>query len=260
MNWCRFLENDQAVYGVVDGDVVRVASDSPFAGGEPGDDTRPLDDVKLLLPCVPPTFYAAGANYRAHLAWAAQALGGSGNAPPRADIGYRANNGLVAQGEAIVIPVDATGPVQVEGELVAVIGRTVKGLTRENALDCVLGYTIGNDVSERTWQRGDRTLWRAKNTDTFNPMGPWITPGLDPEALTVITRINGEEASRYFTKDMIFSLVDFLVETTKYVTIYAGDVMWMGCDGATPDIVPGDVVEIEIPGIGTLRNPVEGSR
>ena len=257
MNWCRFLENGQAVYGIVDGDVVRVASDSPFAGGEPGDDTRPLEDVKLLLPCVPPTFYAAGANYRAHLAWAAQALGGSGNAPPRADIGYRANNGLVAQDEAIVIPGDATGPVQVEGELVAVIGRTVKGLTRENALDCVLGYTIGNDVSERTWQRGDRTLWRAKNTDTFNPMGPWITPGLDPEALTVITRINGEEASRYFTKDMIFSLVDFLVETTKYVTIYAGDVMWMGCDGATPDIVPGDVVEIEIPGIGTLRNPVE---
>ena len=258
MNWCRFLENDQAVYGVVDGDVVRVASGSPFDGGEPGDDTRPLEDVKLLLPCVPPTFYAAGANYRAHLAWAAQALGGSGNAPPRADIGYRANNGLVAQDEAIVIPRDATGPVQVEGELVAVIGRTVKGLTRENALDCVLGYTIGNDVSERTWQRGDRTLWRAKNTDTFNPMGPWITPGLDSEALTVITRINGEEASRYFTKDMIFSLVDFLVETTKYVTIYAGDVMWMGCDGATPDIVPGDVVEIEIPGIGTLRNPVEG--
>ena len=257
MNWCRFLENDQAVYGVVDGDVVRVATGSPFAGGEPGDDTRPLEDVKLLLPCVPLTFYAAGANYRAHLAWAAQALGGSGNAPPRADIGYRANNGLVAQDEAIVIPRDATGPVQVEGELVAVIGRTVKGLTRENALDCVLGYTIGNDVSERTWQRGDRTLWRAKNTDTFNPMGPWITPGLDPEALTVITRINGEEASRYYTKDMIFSLVDFLVETTKYVTIYAGDVMWMGCDGATPNIVPGDVVEIEIPGIGTLRNPVE---
>ena len=257
MNWCRFLENDQAVYGVVDGDVVRVASGSPFDGGEPGDDTRPLEDVKLLLPCVPPTFYAAGANYRAHLAWAAQALGGSGNAPPRADIGYRANNGLVAQDEAIVIPRDATGPVQVEGELVAVIGRTVKGLTRENALDCVLGYTIGNDVSERTWQRGDRTLWRAKNTDTFNPMGPWITPGLDSEALTVITRINGEEASRYFTKDMIFSLLDFLVETTKYVTIYAGDVMWMGCDGATPDIAPGDVVEIEIPGIGTLRNPVE---
>ena len=258
MHWCRFLEDGQAVYGVVDGGVVRAATGSPFAGGEPGVGARPLSDVKLLVPCVPPTFYAAGANYRAHLAWTAENLGGSGKAPPRADIGYRANNGLAAHGEHIVIPRDATGPVQVEGELVAVIGRPVKGLMRENALDCVLGYTIGNDVSERTWQSGDRTLWRAKNTDTFNPMGPWITPDLDPMALEVITRINGAEASRYSTRDMIFSLVDFLVETTKYVTLYAGDVMWMGCDGATPDIAPGDVVEIEIPGIGTLRNPVAG--
>ena len=258
MHWCRFLNGDEAVYGEVDGDTVRVISGSPFSGGVATDDARPLSEVKLLIPCVPPTFYAAGANYRAHLAWAAQTLGGSGQPPLRADIGYRANNGLVAQDKAIVIPRDAGGPVQVEGELVAVIGRTVKGLTRENALDCVLGYTIGNDVSERTWQRGDRTLWRAKNTDTFAPMGPWITPGLDPEGLEVITRINGVEASRYYTKDMIYSLVDFLVETTKYVTLYTGDVMWMGCDGATPDIVPGDVVEIEIPGIGTLRNPVEG--
>ena len=259
MHWCRIWDGDDAVYGVVDDGLVRIATASPFAGGGPGDETRPLADVKLLVPCVPPTFYAAGANYRAHLAWAAQALGGSGTPPPRADIGYRANNGLVAQDEPIVIPSDATGPVQAEGELVAVIGRTVKGLTRENALDCVLGYTIGNDVSERTWQRGDRTLWRAKNTDTFAPMGPWITPGLDPMALEVITRVNGVEASRYYTKDMIHSLVDFLVETTKYVTLYAGDVMWLGCDGATPDIAPGDVVEIEIPGIGTLRNPVEGA-
>ena len=258
MHWCRFRDVDGATYGVVEGDTVRAMSGSPFDGGEPGDETRPLAGVKLLIPCVPPTFYAAGANYRAHLAWAAQALGGSGAAPPRADIGYRAANSLIAHDDAIVIPRDATGPVQVEGELAAVIGRTAKGLTRENALDCVLGYTIGNDVSERTWQRGDRTLWRAKNTDTFNPMGPWITPGLDPEALTVITRINGEEASRYSTGDAIYSLVDFLVETTRYVTLYAGDVMWLGCDGATPNIVPGDVVEIEIPGIGTLRNPVEG--
>ena len=258
MHWCRFLDDGQAVYGVVDGDTVRVATGSPFDGGVASGDTRALADVKLLIPCVPPTFYAAGMNYRAHLAWAAATLGGSGAAPPRADIGYRAVNSLIAHNEDIVIPRDATGPVQVEGELAAVIRLTAKGLTRENALGCVLGYTIGNDVSERTWQRGDRTLWRAKNTDTFNPMGPWVTPGLDPEALTVITRINGEEASRYSTGDAIYSLVDFLVETTKYVTLYPGDVMWLGCDGATPDIAPGDVVEIEIPGIGVLRNPVVG--
>ena len=258
MNWCRYQAGDQVVYGVVDGETVRAATGSPFEGGVAGGATQALADVSLRIPCVPPTFYAAGANYRAHLAWAAKNLGGSGKAPPRADIGYRANNGLVAHGESIVIPRDSSGVVQVEGELVAVIGKTVKHLTRENALDCVLGYTIGNDVSERTWQAGDRTLWRAKNTDTFNPMGPWITTNLDPEGLEVITKINGTEASRYHTVDMIYSVVDFLVETTKYVTLHAGDVMWMGCDGATPVIKPGDVVEIEIPGIGVLRNPVAG--
>jgi 2-keto-4-pentenoate hydratase/2-oxohepta-3-ene-1,7-dioic acid hydratase in catechol pathway len=258
MNWCRYQAGEQVVYGIIDGDTVRAATASPFDGGVATGEPQPLTNVRLRLPCIPPTFYAAGANYRAHLAWAAENLGGSGKAPLRADIGYRANNSIVAHGENIVIPRDSSAVVQVEGELAAVIGKTVKHLTRENALDCVLGYTIGNDVSERTWQSGDRTLWRAKNTDTFNPMGPWITPGLDPEALEVTTRINGVESSRYKTKDMIFSLVDFLVETTKYVTLYAGDVMWMGCDGATPVIKAGDVVEIEIPEIGVLRNPVVG--
>ena len=97
--------------------------------------------MKLLIPLRATDLLRAGANYRAHLAWAAQALGGSGAAPPRADIGYRAVNSLIAHDDAIVIPRDATGPVQVEGELAAVIGRAAKGLMRENALDCVLGYT-----------------------------------------------------------------------------------------------------------------------
>ena len=104
MHWCRFLDGDEAVYGLVDGDTVRVATASPFDGGGPGDETRLLAEVKLLIPCLPPTFYAAGANYRAHLAWAAANLGGSGAAPPRADIGYRAVNSLIPHGEAIVIP------------------------------------------------------------------------------------------------------------------------------------------------------------
>ena len=258
MNWCRYRVGEKVVDGIIEDDIVWEATESPFEGGVATGERQLLSHVSLCLPCIPANFYAAGANYRGHLAWAADNLGGNGKEPSRADIGYRANNSLVAQGEHITIPRDSSGLVQAEGELVAVIGKTVKHLTRRNALDFVLGYTIGNDVSERTWQSSDRTLWRAKNTDTFNPMGPWITPGLDPEALEVTTRINGVEVSHYHTKDMIFSLIDFLVETTKYVTLYAGDVMWMGCDGATPVIKSGDVVEIEIPEIGVLRNPVVG--
>ena len=96
-----------------------------------------------------------------------------------------------------VLPKDATDQVQYEGELVAVIGKRCKRVSEAEALDCVFGYTIGNDVSERTWQRGDRTFWRGKNTDTFKPMGPWIVTGLDPDALRVTIRLNGREMFSY---------------------------------------------------------------
>ena len=149
--------------------------------------------MKLLVPVVPPTFYAAGLNYAEHVREAAEKIGQKPNLPTQADIGYRANNALIAHGEAIVIPKDATDQVQYEGELVAVIGRKCKHLTRDNALSAVLGYTIGNDVSERTWQKSDRTLWRAKNTDTFKPMGPWIETNVELEDLVTKVRLNGKE-------------------------------------------------------------------
>ncbi len=109
--------------------------------------------MKLLVPVIPPTFYAAGLNYAEHVREAAEKIGLKVELPKQADAGYRANNALIAHGENIVIPKDATDQVQYEGELVAVIGRKCQHLTRDNALSAVLGYTIGNDVSERTWQK-----------------------------------------------------------------------------------------------------------
>ena len=146
------------------------------------------------MPVVPPTFYAAGMNYPEHVREVAEKVGQKPNLPTQADVeGYRANNALIAQGETIVIPADATDQVQYEGELVVVIGQTCKNLTRENALSAVLGYTIGNDVSERSWQKADRTLWRAKNCDTFKPMGPWIETDVKLEDLVTTIRLNGEQ-------------------------------------------------------------------
>ena len=138
------------------------------------------------------------------------------------------------------------------------IGRKCKHLTRENALSAVLGYTIGNDVSERTWQKADRTLWRAKNTDTFKPMGPWIETNVKLEDLVTKVRLNGEEVSVFPTNHMVFGVVDFLVAMTKYLTLYPGDVLWMGTEGATQNMKHGDVCEVEISSIGTLRNPSFG--
>ena len=146
--------------------------------------------------------------------------------------------------------------MQYEGELVAVIGRKCRHLTRDNALSAVLGYTIGNDVSERTWQKSDRTLWRAKNTDTFKPMGPWIETNVKLDDLVTKVRLNGKELIAFQTNHMVFGVVDFLVAMTTYLTLYPGDVLWMGTEGATANMKHGDVCEIEISGIGTLRNPV----
>ena len=144
--------------------------------------------------------------------------------------------------------------VQYEGELAVVIGKRTRHVSEAEALSCVLGYTIGNDVSERTWQKSDRTLWRAKNTDTFKPMGPWIETDVDLDKMETVIRVNGKETGRFRTNEMIFGVVPFLVELTKYFTLSPGDVIWMGTDGASPDLKDGDVVEIDITGIGTLRN------
>jgi 2-keto-4-pentenoate hydratase/2-oxohepta-3-ene-1,7-dioic acid hydratase in catechol pathway len=256
MRWARFEQNGTAVYGVVEGDEVIPVRGSPFDGWERTSTRLKLSDVKLLVPVVPPTFYAAGLNYAEHVREAAEKLGLKVQLPTQADTGYRANNALIASGEDIVIPKDATELVQYEGELVAVIGRTCKHLTRENALSAVLGYTIGNDVSERTWQKSDRTLWRAKNTDTFKPMGPWIETDVNLERLVTKVRLNGKELIAFETNRMVFGVVDFLVSMTRYLTLYPGDVLWMGTEGATANMKHGDVCEVEITGIGTLRNPV----
>jgi 2-keto-4-pentenoate hydratase/2-oxohepta-3-ene-1,7-dioic acid hydratase in catechol pathway len=256
MRWARFDQDGTPSYGVVEGDEIIPVRGSPFELWERTATRLPLASVKLLVPVVPPTFYAAGMNYPEHVREIAEKVGQKPNLPTQADAGYRANNALIAHGEPVVIPKDATDQVQYEGELVAVIGRKCKHLTRDNALSAVLGYTIGNDVSERTWQKIDRTLWRAKNTDTFKPMGPWIETNLKLEELVTKVRLNGEQLIAFPTNSMIFGVVDFLVSMTKYLTLYPGDVLWMGTEGATANMKHGDICEIEISGIGTLRNPV----
>ncbi len=256
MRWARYDDAGTPAYAVVEGDELMPVRGSPFTTWERTATKLPLAQAKLLPPVIPPTFYACGMNYAGHVREVAAKTGQAPNLPTQPDIGYRANNALIAHGDPIVIPADATDKVQYEGELVVVIGRKCKHLTREDALSAVLGYSIGNDVSERTWQRSDRTLWRAKNTDTFKPMGPWIETNLQLNDLVTKVRLNGNELIEFRTNDMVFGVVDFLVAMTKYLTLYPGDVVWMGTEGATADMKHGDTCEIEITGIGTLRNPV----
>jgi 2-keto-4-pentenoate hydratase/2-oxohepta-3-ene-1,7-dioic acid hydratase in catechol pathway len=260
VRWCRFEAEGRSAHGIVEGDTVTEVTGSPFEAYARTATTRVLRQVKLLVPVIPPTFYAAGVNFREHVTEMAQRRGVKPEFPPQADVGYRANSALVASEEPIVIPRDATEQVQYEGELVVVMGKRCKRVPEAQALDYVFGYTIGNDVSERTWQRGDRTLWRGKNSDTFKPMGPWIVTGLDPDTLRVTVRLNGREMFSYAVKDAIFGVRQFISRMSQYLTLHPGDVLWMGTDGATENMKDGDLVEVEIPGIGVLRNPVVRER
>ncbi|WP_416898014.1 MAG: fumarylacetoacetate hydrolase family protein [Minwuia sp.] len=256
MRWGRYTADGNETYGLIEGDTLADVEGSPFGQWTRTGATRELAETRLLAPVMPRTFYAAGLNYAEHVMAVANERGETPSLPEAADIGYRAINSISGPGDAIVIPADAGEEIQYEAELVAVIGRQAKHLTAENCLDCVLGYTIGNDVSERGWQRRDRTLWRAKNTDTFAPMGPWIETAFDLASAETVVRLNGRETIRFPTASTIFSLADFLVRMTRYVTLYPGDVIWLGTEGKSENMKAGDVCEIEITGIGTLSNPV----
>jgi 2-keto-4-pentenoate hydratase/2-oxohepta-3-ene-1,7-dioic acid hydratase in catechol pathway len=255
MRYVRFSKDNAVSYGVLNGDQIREIKAEPWTDTTPTGQSCALKDVRLEIPVVPRTFYCAGINYAAHIREMAHKRGVEPVFPDKADIGYRANNALIAHEEPVIIPAHAPPKINYEGELVVVIGKQAKHLTEANAMSCVFGYTIGNDVSERTWQRGDRTFWRGKNTDTFKPMGPWIETDVDLDAMETVIRVNGKEDLRFKTNDMIFGIPHYIAAMTKYLTLYPGDVIWMGTDGTSPDLVHGDVVEVELTGIGTLRNP-----
>ena len=255
MRWIHFSTPGSAsTYGILDGDRIREVRGTPFGDFEKTAQLHRLDDVSIEVPFIPRTFYAAGLNYVTHIREYAEQTGTTVNVPARAEIGYRAVNAIIAHNEAVVIPVDAT-QVEYEGEICVVIGRQAKHLSEADALSCVLGYTIGNDVSERVWQKSDRTFWRSKNTDTFKPMGPWIETDVDLDAAETTVRVNGEVKTHFHTNDMLFGIAHFIHAMTRYLTLYPGDVIWMGTDGKSPSLKAGDVVEVEISGIGALRNP-----
>lgn len=253
MRFMRFSAEGCSAYGLVEGDRVAELRGGLFDPPERTGRVFGLDAVRAEVPVMPRTFYAAGLNYTEHVIEMAQKRGEVPAIPAKPDMGYRAQSALIAHGEDVVIPRDAT-KVQYEGEIVAVVGRRAKHLSEAEALGCVFGYTIGNDVSERNWQKEDRTFWRSKNTDTFKPMGPWIETELDLDAAETTVRLNGTETLRFRTNHMLFGIARFISTMTRYLTLHPGDVIWMGTDGVSPDLVPGDTVEVGISGIGTLRN------
>jgi 2-keto-4-pentenoate hydratase/2-oxohepta-3-ene-1,7-dioic acid hydratase in catechol pathway len=260
MIWCRFENGGLISYGIVEGNTVVAVEGDPFSNYNITPEKFELHRVKLLVSVIPGTFYAIGSNYRGHVEEMAKANGTEPKFYKTPRVGYRANSALIGHDDDIIKPTDAGVRFEYEGELVAVLGKTAKNISSEQALDCIFGWTIGNDLTERDWQERDPTNLRAKNSDTFKPMGPWIVTGVDIRDMTTNVRLNGEIVHSFPTYNMLFKPGEVISHISRYNTLAPRDVVWLGTDQLPKQLIPGDMIEIEITGIGTLRNRVVAQR
>ncbi len=240
-------------YGLMeeDGRLLPLAS-SPFESLARAGAATHIEQVRLLAPIAPGSIFAAGLNYVQHAREVNLPL------PETPMFFMKPPSAVVGPGDSIVYPRQGQN-VHYEGELAVVIGKKARHLSEQDALSCVLGYTISNDVSERVIQFAEMkqgTLLLGKGFDTFCPLGPCIATDLDPDNLDLETRINGEIKQQTNTSDMRFSVAKLISYLSAAITLRPGDVIMTGTPFGVGPMKPGDTVEIEISGIGILRNRV----
>jgi len=247
VRYVRYATEDTVSYGIQDGDTIRQLSAAPYLGGTTTGASVELSNVRLLAPVEPANVYAVGYNYDSHR--------GDRVLPPHPPIFLKLPTSIIGPGADIVFPDGATD-VHYEAELVVVIGKTASKVSVEDASNYVFGITAGNDVSERNWQANDLQWFRAKATDTFGPLGPAIVTGLNYKDLLVQSRLNGKVMQSQRTRDHIHNvdaIVSFISQTS---TLHPGDVIYTGTPGSTTAMQPGDIIEIEVEGVGVLRNQI----
>lgn len=247
MRISRFITADNSTprFGAIDGGSIRAVS------GDGG--ATPLSEVQLLPLVAPSKIVCVGRNYREHAAELGNKM------PDEPLLFLKAPSAVIADGDTIELPPESQ-QVEHEGELGVVIGREARKLKDdEDPLDYVLGYTCVNDVTARDLQRKDVQFTRGKSFDTFCPVGPAIVDGLDPLNLTVMTRVNGVVKQNGRTADMAFSVPFLIRYIANVMTLYPGDLIATGTPAGVSKMNAGDVVEVEIDGIGVLRNTIGNS-
>lgn len=239
-------------WGVVDGDQVRGLPDGPFGSLEGGASIGSLDEVRLFAPAAPSKIVCVGRNYAAHAAEHGM------DVPKEPLLFLKPPSSVIAPGEPIVLP-ELSSQVEHECELALVVGRRCRAVAEENAWNCILGVTCGNDVTARDLQRADAQWTRGKGFDTFCPLGPWVVSDLSEEEvshLEVSCRVNGELRQQADTSRMVFSPAFLIAYITRVMTLEAGDVVMTGTPAGVSPLQPGDEVTVEIQNVGTLTNPV----
>ena len=250
MRLCRVEVGGASRWGRVEGETITLLSAAPWRDGRPLAGALPLAGARLLPPCEPTKIVCVGLNYKAHAEEQGKPL------PDEPLLFLKAPSALLAPGGDVVLPRQSQ-QVEYEGELALVIGRRASHVSTADALAHVLGYTCLDDVSARDIQKREKVYARAKGFDTFCPVGPWLETGIaDPQALTIELRVNGAVRQRGPTSDQIFPVAQVIAFVSEIMTLEPGDLITTGTPPGVGPLAPGDRVEVEIAGIGTLRHGV----
>jgi 2-keto-4-pentenoate hydratase/2-oxohepta-3-ene-1,7-dioic acid hydratase in catechol pathway len=254
MRIVRFIAQGRAKYGILDRNIIRGLRGSSFSHfqhlNSPSildGSTYTLDKVRLLPPCLPSKIVCLGLNYRSHIEEMKLPI------PSVPLIFLKPSTAVIGPDDKIVL-LPGWKRIDYEGELGVVIGKKAKDVPEEEAKEYILGYTCFNDVSDRHAQAADGQWTRAKGYDTFAPIGPWIETEAEPDNLKLETYLNGELRQSASTSDLIFEISKLINFISGVMTLLPGDVIATGTPSGVGPMKPGDVVEVRIEKIGTLKN------
>ena len=251
MRLVRFRFGDRIATGAIDAgsDDIRILRGTFFDDPIPTGEQVPLADVRLLAPVLPSKAVCVGKNYAAHAAEFGMEV------PDEPLLFLKPSTAIAGPGDPIqLLPISTR--VDYEGELAVVVGRLARHVRAEDAYRYILGFTCANDVTLRDLQKMDDQWARAKGFDGSCPLGPWVETELDPIDIRVETRLNGEIRQAAQTSDMVFGVAELIEYITEFMTLLPGDVLLTGTPEGVGRLSDGDVVEVEVEGIGTLSNPV----
>ncbi|WP_370618942.1 fumarylacetoacetate hydrolase family protein [Mumia qirimensis] len=258
MRIARFTTDEDPRFGIVgeaDGETViaAITGDPLYAGVQLTGEKIALDDVRLLAPVLPRSkVVGIGRNYAAHAA----ELGNEVPAEPL--VFLKPNTSVTGPGDPIIYP-DFTKELSYEGELAVVISRICKDVPAESAAQVIHGYTVANDVTARDLQKSDGQWSRAKGSDGFCPLGPWIETDLDPSDLRVTTTVGDRVVQDGRTSSMVVGVPALIAYVSSFMTLLPGDVILTGTPEGVGPMNPGDEVSVTVEGIGTLTNKVVSS-
>ncbi|MFH1398185.1 MAG: fumarylacetoacetate hydrolase family protein [Candidatus Omnitrophota bacterium] len=250
MRLARFIYKKQIKWGVIDKDYIRPLKDPPFDKIKPLKKKIFLSQVKLLAPAEPSKIILVGLNYKDHARELKMKL------PAEPVIFLKPPTALIGPGETIIYP-KGVKRLDFEAELALVIKKIARNIALQKASEYILGYTCLNDVTARDLQKKDIQWSRAKSFDTFSPLGPWLETGIDPGHLEIKSFLNNRLKQHSNTRNFIFSAPEIVSYVSRVMTLLPGDVISTGTPAGVGPMLVGDMIEIDIEGIGVLRNTVD---